>query len=337
MENKSHALVAGFFTIALAIAAVISAIWLNGDNQARIPYLLTTTDSVSGLNPQAAVKYRGMEVGKVEDIRFDDKKPGQILVRIGVHANTPMTSATFAQLGMQGLTGLAFVQLNADEKIADPKLLATSHTTPARIAIRPSLLDRIADGGEDLLAKADAAMLRVNTLLSDENQKSFAGTLKSFDRAAARIDKLAEDLGPNLSAAAQSIPGVTNAAGKTLKTADGALRSVDVLAADARKLANNLNTRLDAIERITKSVEAVSKDVAQSTRDLVDVAKNTSQDARVDALSADFSRTSRTIETAVDKFAEEPSAVVFGPAPARPGPGESGFVAPASASTAVPR
>ena len=53
--------------------------------------MLTTSGSIAGLNVQAAVKYRGMEVGKVEAIEFDTVKPGQILVRVGILPSTPIT------------------------------------------------------------------------------------------------------------------------------------------------------------------------------------------------------------------------------------------------------
>ena len=78
MENRSHALVAGIFTVLLSIAIIAAAMWLNRDTQERVPYVLTTSGTVAGLNPQAAVRYRGMEVGKVEAIEFDREMPGRI-------------------------------------------------------------------------------------------------------------------------------------------------------------------------------------------------------------------------------------------------------------------
>jgi phospholipid/cholesterol/gamma-HCH transport system substrate-binding protein len=47
----------------------------------------------------------------VTDIDFDDKNPGQLILRPEVIPDTPVTSATFATLAYQGVTGIAFVQL----------------------------------------------------------------------------------------------------------------------------------------------------------------------------------------------------------------------------------
>jgi ABC-type transporter Mla subunit MlaD len=44
------------------------------------------------------------QVGKVTAISFDPKVPGNVLVRISVDTNAPVTQATFATLGYQGVT-----------------------------------------------------------------------------------------------------------------------------------------------------------------------------------------------------------------------------------------
>ena len=121
MENRSHALMTGFFTIALLIAAVLAGIWFNRDRVERVPYLIATTESIPGLNPQAAVRYRGLEVGKVDDISFNPAVAGQIVIRLSVDPEAPVTKTTFATLGYQGVTGIAFIQLD-DEKTGSPLL-----------------------------------------------------------------------------------------------------------------------------------------------------------------------------------------------------------------------
>ena len=58
MENKAHALVAGLFTLLLAVAAILIALWFNHDKVGRVPYEMVTKHSIPGLNPQAAVRYQ---------------------------------------------------------------------------------------------------------------------------------------------------------------------------------------------------------------------------------------------------------------------------------------
>ncbi|MES2858108.1 MAG: MlaD family protein, partial [Pseudomonadota bacterium] len=153
MENRSHALMTGFFTIILLVAAVLFGVWFNRDRVEREPYLLATTMSVPGLNPQAAVRYRGLEVGKVDAIDFDPKVTGQILVHLSVDKGTPVTETTYASLGYQGVTGIAYVQLD-DEKTGS-RLLATNPDNPSRIPLRPGLFDQLEKRGKKILDQAE--------------------------------------------------------------------------------------------------------------------------------------------------------------------------------------
>jgi phospholipid/cholesterol/gamma-HCH transport system substrate-binding protein len=119
MENKSHALAAGIFVLAVAAMLAGLAIWLTRDNTSYQHYELTSKDGVTGLQPQAAVRYKGVAVGKVTRIGFDPQIPGNVLIRIAVNDQAPITPGTFAVLGYQGVTGLAHVQLD-DEGVAQP-------------------------------------------------------------------------------------------------------------------------------------------------------------------------------------------------------------------------
>ena len=89
MENRSHALTTGFFTITLLIAAILYGLWFNRDRVERVPYVIATAQAIPGLNPQAPVRYRGLEVGRVGGIAFDPKVAGQILVTLNINTDPP--------------------------------------------------------------------------------------------------------------------------------------------------------------------------------------------------------------------------------------------------------
>ena len=80
MENKSHALAAGTF-VALLMALVIAlSVWLTRDTRDLQTYELSSPDAVTGLQPQAAVRYKGVNIGKVTAISLDPQKSGNVLV-----------------------------------------------------------------------------------------------------------------------------------------------------------------------------------------------------------------------------------------------------------------
>ena len=91
MENRAHAFAAGLFTLLLGIGVMVAALWFGGDTIETREYLLVSRHPVSGLNPQAPVRFRGVTVGKVVGIRFDPLEPRTILVEISVATGSPLT------------------------------------------------------------------------------------------------------------------------------------------------------------------------------------------------------------------------------------------------------
>ncbi|MBP7545809.1 MAG: MCE family protein, partial [Acidovorax sp.] len=62
MENKAHALAAGVFLILVSTLLAALTWWLTRDNTHYTLYELSSKESVSGLSPQAAVRYKGVAV-----------------------------------------------------------------------------------------------------------------------------------------------------------------------------------------------------------------------------------------------------------------------------------
>ena len=317
MENKSHALIAGIFTVLLTIGVLVAASWLNRDTTVRTPYVLTTSGSIAGLNVQAAVKYRGMEVGKVEAIEFDKDKPGQILVKVGVLPDTPVTNATFAELGMQGLTGLAFILLDADEKIKDLKKVDSTAGAPARIAIRPSLFDRFSISGEEMIVKASTAMTQINKLLDDDKQKILTQTLVNLQEATKKIGQLTDEVQP----AAKGLTALSVDGHRSLGNADAMMNNIG-------RLAGDMNKKLDQVDRITNSAEQIAQSAERISQTAATVEAQTLP--RVNALVEDAARGIRSADRMVEKIGDEPASVIFGAQPPQPGPGEPGFSATAN-------
>ena len=112
MENKSHAFAAGLFVLVVTALVVGLGVWLTRDRGNYQSYELSSGEGVAGLQPQAAVRYKGVSVGRVTHIGFDSQASGNVLIRIAVSVDAPITPTTFAVLGYQGVTGLAYVLLD---------------------------------------------------------------------------------------------------------------------------------------------------------------------------------------------------------------------------------
>jgi phospholipid/cholesterol/gamma-HCH transport system substrate-binding protein len=314
MENRAHALAAGLFTLVLVAALVAAALWLRGEPIAQDRYVLHTHGVVSGLNAQADVRYRGVEVGKVDRIRFDPADPRTILVDISVSQGTPITRGTYAELAPQGITGLSYVHLEDDGSsgaLRDP-----ADAEQARIELRPSFLERVSGSGEQAIGRIAAVAAKLETWLDEENRQQAMRTLAAFERAAQDVSAISAAVQKS----AHAVPELASRAGKTLANADA-------LITDLRGLAATLDERSRTLERVAASAERIGVSVEQVARagdTLVSVAGNETL-PRVHLLLDDLTRSSRSLERLISDLSANPSSVVFGRAAVPPGPGEPGF------------
>lgn len=308
MENKAHALAAGLFTLLLGAAVLVAAMWFSGDTYETERYVLESRYAVTGLNEQAAVRYRGVNIGKVTAIRFAPESTGTVLVDIAIQSDLALTRGTFAELRYQGVTGLAYVML--DDSGTDPQPLPPAgYEHSARIPIHKSLFSNLADASQQVLVDAREVMKRVNTLLSDENQVSIARMLDSVATATHQITRLAHAIEP----AAKSSDALVADARTTFQRADKLL-------AEISQTNRDLAQRLEGIERVARSAEKASGAVGSLADD---VASETLP--RINMLADELARASRSLERLAGELKDQPQSLVFGRKPGTPGPGEPGF------------
>jgi phospholipid/cholesterol/gamma-HCH transport system substrate-binding protein len=325
MEKRSHALMTGLFALIAIAGGIWAGFWMSGEDKDQSPYILVSQNSVSGLAPEAYVRLRGVQVGKVDSIRFDPDNPRLILVKIEVDKGTPITKGTYAQLGFQGVTGLAHVRL--EDRGGQPELLETSSESPARIELKPSLFEQIGSSGEALLTNANQTLNRLNAFLSDENQVQFSLALANVKdattkiaAAAAQLERGAQalpELARHVEQAVKPFPKLASDAQKALARAETLLGNVNSLASDVRDK-KVLDKVAASAERVGETGGAVGDAILHGTL------------PRLDQLIADLNKATHNLDRLIADLKQNPRSLVFGkPAPA-PGPGEPGFIQPKS-------
>ena len=310
MENKAHAMAAGIFVLVAAALLVVLAAWLTRDTGQRDPYEISTRETVTGLAPQAAVRYRGVDVGKVDAIGFDPKAQGNVLIKLEIDRQAPVTKDTFATLGYQGVTGLAFVQLD-DDGHAAPRL-EPRDGNPPRIPLRPGLLQKLSQKGEQMLDQADAVMQRLNTLLGEPNQKRVATALDNLGAAAAQVTQLSQSLNNT----------VQTRVDPALAQAKQTLQSVQGTSDEFGRTAHRLNAPDGPVDRLAQGTQALSH-AADSF--------NSATLPRLNRVTDETSRAVRLLGRTASNIGDNPQSLIYGNGPVPPGPGEPGFVAPGGA------
>jgi phospholipid/cholesterol/gamma-HCH transport system substrate-binding protein len=309
MENKAHALAAGAFVLVVSALLALLAVWLTRDNTQRDLYAMSTGETISGLQPQSAVRFRGVPVGKVESIGFDSKVKGNVLVSISVDRAAPVTKSTFATVASQGVTGLGYIQLDDDD--TSTERLQPNDRDPPRIPLKPGGIDKLLKQGDVIFDQVEQASIRLNKLLSDENQQAVSAALnsalKQLSEAAGSMNRVAQGLEPTVA----TLPALSRDARSTIQ-------SLKAASDDVGATAKRLNAKGGALDKLSDGGTALANGVetfsAATLPKLGEVADETA-------------RTMRQLRRTVNAVDDNPQALIFGNGPPLPGPGEPGFSA----------
>ena len=297
MENRSHALIAGLFTLLLVIAGAIGAVWVSKKNVPLLPYELVATSPVTGLSVQSTVRYQGVPVGRVQSLRFMPDKPGQVRILIGVDPNTPLTESSWAEIVTAGVTGISNVELRDDGK--SKKRLVSSAEKIQDIPIRPSFLERLQTQSEEVFPALDRIMDQIEKITSDQNIASLQTTMKNVAELSTQLNQSAKLLEPGLKKIPALVDGVTSMT-----------RRMD-----------------DGIVSLTRRLDGAMTDISILTRSAQDAIAqiNASTLPEVSVLSSSVVDASRTLTRTVRQLGQSPQSFIFGPPRVAPGPGEPGF------------
>jgi len=254
METRAHHILIGFFTMAVAIAALLFALWLSktgGDRDSRL-YDIIFTESVTGLSIGSQVQYNGIRVGEVTHLDFDPQDPRKVIARIKVPEDIPVTEATEARLTIANITGSAIIQLVSGPP-GSPKLKSQHGEIPTIVAT-PSPFSKLRSSSEELLANISQLASNASKVLSEENTRN--------------ISNIIADLAVTTNAIAgerDTIQGTLNelaAASREIHRAMAELSSLveklnTGLAAHGDDLAQSAKSTLAALEQLSTSIEGV--------------------------------------------------------------------------------
>lgn len=318
MGKETYALYTGLFVLILGTTMVVLSIWLGHYGEERDVYLVTTQASVSGLNAESTVLYRGVQAGKVADISFDPKDSRNIIVRIEVDKGLPITHGTFARLRVQGLTGLAQVELGDSGE--NPQTLPTSPDHPAIIPLQPSLVDKISESGGNILLRAEELLTRLDALLDEENRGHVKAILANLEAASGHLAGLEQRMDKAFAEVHEAAAEVKGA-GAEVKAAGAmaqkTLARLEPLPADLKKLATQIQTLAASANALAYSGKSATDAAAKTTLPKLNQVLDELQ-----TTSAQFRKLSGLLE-------KDPQAIFYGRPSPEPGPGEPGYQEPA--------
>ena len=132
----------------------------------RARYRTRFTQSVSGLEVSAPVKYRGLRVGRVESMYIAPDDPAAIEIEFSLNEGTPLYEGTLAALDASGLTGLKSINLVGGGDPSKPKIAPNS-----LLPSDPGFMDRIVDQAENVALKVSQVADQIARWTRDETAK----------------------------------------------------------------------------------------------------------------------------------------------------------------------
>ena len=311
----NYALV-GSFVLVLSAALIAGVLWLasGGAWQQKYDlYLAIVEESVAGLNLNAPVKYNGVDVGKVREIRLDRDNPERVILLFAIERGTPIKEDTEAVLKTQGLTGIAYVELSGGTR-ESPHLLATTQNQYPVIRTKPSLSARLENVLTTVLAKLDSTSASINALLGDENQAAFKSALADIAALSRTLAARKETLDAGIASAARTFENgerVTAQIGPVIERMGPVLERMGRSAEAVERMGNEAAL---ASANAGKTVDSVGADVKRFTAESLPEFQRLMDEMTV--LATSLRRLSEKIEGS-------PGGLLLGKRPVAPGPGET--------------
>lgn len=314
MGRQNYALLTGAFILLLVAATAVIIYWLGHFERQRDLYVVATRASVSGLNPESTVFFRGISVGKVLKIAFDPHDTSIILVPIEVDKHIVLPLGVFATLRLKGVTGLTQIQLEVPSRAAGQ--LKPGDSPERRIPLVPSATDRLLDSGEDLLKKADHLMQRLSAILTPENEKNISDILTNLKTLSYKLKTLQDDIDKALA----GVPALSADAHQSLS-------KVNQLSTQAHQSLVHLDSLTADLKGLTQEVRKLAmkgEHLANTSTTLGDELNQTTL-PKIDKLLSDLQATVQQVKKVANMLESNPQTLLLGPGQQDVGPGEPGF------------
>ena len=241
METRANHLLIGGFVLATVVAFFGFVIWMAKIEIDRefARYNIYFEGSVSGLSVAGEVCYKGIPVGTVQEIGIDPRNPNRVRVTVEVAGNTPIKEDTVAQLELQGITGVSYVQLTGGSP-ESPSLKVPADERLRVIASRPSQFEELFAGAPELINRFIVLLSEATKVFDAQNRVAISDTLANLQLLTTTLAQRSGDI-------------------------DGILTNVAKTSDEMRLAAENVNSTM---ERLVVDLERVV-DGADSTMSVV--------------------------------------------------------------------
>jgi len=307
MEKKINHAMVGVFVIALGATWLAISLWLAlGDfSTPYITYRVNMDESVSGLYLEAPVKYRGVEIGKVASIELNPEVPSQVQLLLDIELDVPIKEDTIAVLAVQGITGIAFVDLMGGS-LSSPPLEAKEHEFYPVIKTGPSFFARLDMSGTQLIANLNLIAHALAEVLNTDGTRKLGEILDTINSVTSAVARRQDELEQGIVNASKMLENGALVSGQlspVLSQLDATAKSFEDMAVTLAKTSENIN------RYVASSASGIEQFSQQTLPEL-------------GALISELRRLADTLQSIGQNLEDDPRVLLYGPDLTVPGPGE---------------
>lgn len=245
----------GIFALLILLCAYFGINFLKGKDllSSKNTYY-ALYDDVSGLKTSSAVIIRGVKVGIVSDIEFDERQDGKIRVSLNVARKYAIPQNSCAKLFSDGIMGGKAVEIVMGDGM---QMLGNRDYIAGRSDA--GLLSSMGAGAEDLLEQINAAVRNLSSAvrnidtLIERNSGSLTGTISNLQSVTARLDGIIE-------AEDRNIRSIIEGAGSVAENLKNNSERIDAIVANVEGITDSLRaSELKAVvDNLSRTIAEVN-------------------------------------------------------------------------------
>ncbi len=299
MENKARYTLVGIFLIVFTACAVGFILWLakyDKDTLSAKEYRVYATSSVSGLNKNSIVVYKGLDIGFIDDIRINPKNQEEIEIILKIKKPEIIKVDSLAVIESLGITGNKHVEIKGGSNSAK-NLVYKNNNSYAVIPLEQSFLDKLTNDAGSITQKINSVLNKIEFVLNEDNIKNINKILNNTNISSENFNVLLLKMQNFLdNSATKSLDNINNLVNNNISTT---LKNIDTLS-------NNFNTLLQ------NDIKVILKDLKQT----INASKN------IDGVILGLGETLEKIDTTLDKFNDNGGDFLLKTRAIKYGPGE---------------
>lgn len=278
METKANYILIGVFALAGFLGIFGFFLWFaRVELDQQFAYYDIRFTSVSGLSDASDVRFSGLPVGQVVDVRLAPDRDGTIVVRAEVDAATPVRTDSVATIESLGVTGVSYLSISPGTPDA-PLLREASDANIPEIGSGRSTLQALSEDAPQLVEEALVVMRELAALFSEENSRrieriivnaetaseEFAATFEAFSGVADTVDDFARQINRFNS----TLDSLTAEMSVMMTSANATLVSIDELARETTVIVQGGTGAVDALQEAVVRIDSyVAEDLTAATRE----------------------------------------------------------------------